>query len=479
MCKDMEAAVQMQFNLYERIARSYKNFKMSRLANITIGLVEARLQYIENNWTKFEAQHDKLIATYGKDLSENNYCKEDIQSLTEELYLSYKGMLLDAFRNLKSKDFVCDRQVAMPDVKAPITGANPSQLPHTNLPRIQTPQFSGLHKDWLLFRDLFHALIGKDVSITPVKKLHYLKECLKGEAELLIRNLPMTDKNFDCAWKILTDYYEKRLLVHSDISKFIQKLKDESVADLDQNIRADVTRKLLVQDLKRQWSEEVLETRPAKTARFNKNVHEMDITSSEQEEVTSENSNSSSEQSKEVKKKSSTNNRRKIYQGRASKEQIEALVTYLEQYPNLTSDRLSTLNDHEKLQNDWEKLARYLNELVPNKKKKDVKSWKNTWRDQKCKVLKKMQKIARAIKENNLIKINLTELDKRILKIIGCHKYVKDLMHVSHSFPEEQNNATEKLRAENSQKSSEIIKDDKYAETLKMLTKIKKLLKKL
>ncbi|KMQ90768.1 hypothetical protein RF55_9440 [Lasius niger] len=67
-----------------------------------------------------------------------------------------------------------------------------------------------------------------DTSTTQVEKLHYLKSCLKGEAELLVRNLSITDENFDRAWNVLTDYFENnRLLVRSYISKFtaLQKLK--------------------------------------------------------------------------------------------------------------------------------------------------------------------------------------------------------------------------------------------------------------
>ncbi|XP_050457844.1 uncharacterized protein LOC126854804 [Cataglyphis hispanica] len=165
-------------------------------------------------------------------------------------------------------------------------------------------------------------------------------------------------------------------------------------------------------------------------------------------------------------------NRKKIYQTRASQKQIEALVTYLEQHPNLTSDTLSILNGHEKLQSDWEKLARYLNESVSNKTKKDVKSWQKTWRNKKCKVLKKKQEIAKAIKENNAIEINLTEIDKRILKIIGCHKYV-DLTNVPHSFPKKQNIskkiAIEQLRAENVRESFEIANKN----TMKIQVEIK------
>jgi len=89
-------------------------------------------------------------------------------------------------------------------VPAPAETAKP--MARTTLPRIQLPTFSDKYEDWPAFRDLFKSIIGKDTSTSPVEKLHYLKTCLKGEAELLIRSLTTTDENFERAWKILSDY---------------------------------------------------------------------------------------------------------------------------------------------------------------------------------------------------------------------------------------------------------------------------------
>ncbi|KAL6419839.1 hypothetical protein ACFW04_011153 [Cataglyphis niger] len=209
--------------LYGRIARVYENLQKSGSANISIGLVEARLQALEANWAKFEFNHDKLGASW-ESLRDTDYVKKDMLALTEEAYFTQKGMFLDAFRRLRSAE----------RTEAPAAEA-PPQPSRTTLPKIQLPQFSGLYEDWPSFRDLFHSLIGKDVSAANVEKLHYLKACLKGEAELLIRSLPTTGENFDRAWKVLTDYYEnKRLLVRSYIAKFlsIPRVKGELSAEL-------------------------------------------------------------------------------------------------------------------------------------------------------------------------------------------------------------------------------------------------------
>ncbi|KAL6419298.1 hypothetical protein ACFW04_013938 [Cataglyphis niger] len=183
MSRETDSTVRTQMELYGRIARAYENLRKSGFANITIGLVEARLQALEANWAKFEFNHDKLSASW-ESLRDTDYVKKDMLALAKEAYLTQKGMFLDALRRLRSAE----------RTEAPAAEA-PSQPPRTTLPRIQLPQFSGLYEDWPSFRDLFHSLIGKDDSAANVEKLHYLKACLKGEAELLIRSLPTTGEN--------------------------------------------------------------------------------------------------------------------------------------------------------------------------------------------------------------------------------------------------------------------------------------------
>lgn len=51
----MEGLIRGQHELYGRITRAFDNLKNTGAANITLGLVEARLQALESNWAKFEA----------------------------------------------------------------------------------------------------------------------------------------------------------------------------------------------------------------------------------------------------------------------------------------------------------------------------------------------------------------------------------------------------------------------------------------
>ncbi|XP_071653195.1 uncharacterized protein [Temnothorax longispinosus] len=126
------------------------------------------------------------------------------------------------------------------------------------------------------------------------------------------------------------------------------------------------------------------------------------------------------------------------------------MVAYFERNPHVASGKFTTLHGNENLRGSWEELAQDLNMLSNKGKGKDVKSWKTTWRDLKSKVSEKIQKLRkeRRMTGNNPINIKLSELDKRVLGIIG-KDYVEGLCNVPDSFPEECTNAIEELRTGN------------------------------
>lgn len=100
-----------------------------------MGLVEARLQALEANWAKFEAQHDRLLTSFWETLASNDYQRKDLPAVVEETYLKQKGMFLDALHELRSE---------IP-LSAPVTPLE-GPRPRTTLPRIQLPQFSGRYE---------------------------------------------------------------------------------------------------------------------------------------------------------------------------------------------------------------------------------------------------------------------------------------------------------------------------------------------
>lgn len=180
MDRALEKLLEVQFELHGKIARTGENLQKTSASRMTIGMAEARLQALENNWRKFEDNHELLRDAPKEALKGHNYVKEKLCERVEEAYVTNKGLLLDDLRNLRQLEATTSASQAAPETR--------SAAPHTTLPRIQLPQLSGKYEDWPTSRDLFTSILGRDPSTSSVEKLHYLKTCVKGEAELLIRN---------------------------------------------------------------------------------------------------------------------------------------------------------------------------------------------------------------------------------------------------------------------------------------------------
>lgn len=77
------------------------------------------------------------------------------------------------------------------------------------------PLFSGDNDAWPAFKDLFRSMIHINPKMSSVQKLGYLKVNLSDEALKLIKNLEITNANYDTAWALLTDRYDnERILVN-------------------------------------------------------------------------------------------------------------------------------------------------------------------------------------------------------------------------------------------------------------------------
>lgn len=88
---------------------------------------------------------------------------------------------------------------------------------------IEPPVFSGELEDWISFRDMFESLITKNVSLSDIHQLQYLRTACKGKAADLIQDIAIAEGNFTVAWEALKERYEnKRLLV----ARLIDRIMD-------------------------------------------------------------------------------------------------------------------------------------------------------------------------------------------------------------------------------------------------------------
>ncbi|XP_029674246.1 uncharacterized protein LOC115242242 [Formica exsecta] len=223
----MESLVLAQHELCSRIARTYDNLKKVGQAKINKGLIATTLKLLDAKWAKFEEQHELLVTEYGAEIRKHEYGTKDFLGQVEEVCVIQRAAVLELEEALT--------QPTSPKTGSRLSGDELRAASRTTFPRIQLPSFSGRYEDWPAFRDLFQSIIGKDSSIAQVEKMHYLKTCLKGEAELLIRNIATTGDNYDSAWEMLSAYYENtRLLVRAYLANFLslQKMRSESPGDL-------------------------------------------------------------------------------------------------------------------------------------------------------------------------------------------------------------------------------------------------------
>jgi len=66
------------------------------------------------------------------------------------------------------------------------------------MPKIMLPEFDGNLNNWKDFRDIFIAVVHKTMPL--IKKIHYLKGCLKGEAAGVISRIELSGEGYETAW---------------------------------------------------------------------------------------------------------------------------------------------------------------------------------------------------------------------------------------------------------------------------------------
>lgn len=56
-------------------------------------------------------------------------------------------------------------------------------------PDIQLSKFSGEYEEWETFRNQFLSLINNEPTLSDTTRLQYIKTCLSGKAEQMLKNL--------------------------------------------------------------------------------------------------------------------------------------------------------------------------------------------------------------------------------------------------------------------------------------------------
>ncbi|XP_041787865.1 uncharacterized protein LOC121603240 [Anopheles merus] len=120
------------------------------------------------------------------------------------------------FELSKNIEYQLASQIPLPTTPNPVFGSEqkPMTVPvRARLPEIVLPHFDGNIRDWPAFRDAFQSLIHSSEQLTECDKLHYLAASLTKDARAVIDALEITSKNYDVAWKLLSERYENKYLI--------------------------------------------------------------------------------------------------------------------------------------------------------------------------------------------------------------------------------------------------------------------------
>lgn len=123
-----------------------------------------------------------------------------------------------------------------PEVSLP-ESPSPFIAPHsfTRLPEQSLPKFDGKYENWLSFRDDFESSIGSRLDLSNTQKLKYLRSCLSGEPERLVKSFGTTNESYKEAIKLLTETFEQKgkiLERHINAIFNIPTMQRESASEL-------------------------------------------------------------------------------------------------------------------------------------------------------------------------------------------------------------------------------------------------------
>lgn len=163
--------------------------------------IKTRLQLLNERWKEYQDAFDELV-----DGSEEQF---DVAKSEFEIVSGFLKEMLEQFA---------------PALQPPlgVALAQPLGVQPIRMKPIEVPEFSGDIEDWVSFRDLFSSLVVLISTISNVQRLQYLRMSCQGKSSEVIKNIDLTDGNYDVAWAAFVRRYEnKRLLVSRKIERLL------------------------------------------------------------------------------------------------------------------------------------------------------------------------------------------------------------------------------------------------------------------
>lgn len=209
-------AIVAQISLLHDLAHKVEN-------NVEIlPLFRARKRDIDTLRTQFLAEQDGIFDLLLQLQREDEYHKIHVpigEILSDQYYL------IIAISDAMQGDLT----------QIPLAGDRIREGSHIQLPKIKIPSFNGDLLAWISFRDVFKSLVHDNIALSNVEKFHYLLSAITAGAGAVIRSIPLSDSNYEVAWKALEDRFDnKRLIINAHLDKIFSfpPLKSASLNDL-------------------------------------------------------------------------------------------------------------------------------------------------------------------------------------------------------------------------------------------------------
>lgn len=149
------------------------------------------------------------------------------QFLEVETLCDRCSVIARKFQRKAAKTMPSEGSTSTQELAKPVLGVIGSEKSRhgLRLPPVVIPPFQGDLDKWHSFYDLFIALIDKNVNLSKVEKLYYLKSFLREEPLQLIDSLSLTNKSYKLALSTLQDRYDNRVSIINSLLRQLVDLK--------------------------------------------------------------------------------------------------------------------------------------------------------------------------------------------------------------------------------------------------------------
>ncbi|XP_063979907.1 uncharacterized protein LOC135163930 [Diachasmimorpha longicaudata] len=207
--------------LFSKLKRLSSWLVSEEVNNTLIETLELKLEDLTTKFRKWEIDQENRIL---QDQAHETEHEKEGESISN-MYFNIAGQFKRAINERKDTATVSSPNSNPSESREHFVG-NSAKLPDLCLPK-----FDGSFEKYRNFHDEFEAAVHSNKKLTNVTKLQYLKSCLTGDAHDLIKELDITNKNYDVGWKLLEDTFNNSRLIlrrHCTLLLHLYKKKDSS-----------------------------------------------------------------------------------------------------------------------------------------------------------------------------------------------------------------------------------------------------------